>query len=97
MRLIDADYAKDALHYIPWIDYSATDRVIDETPTIDAVPVVHGRWDDSGRYKFWDGSKAIRCSVCGACLTEEDVDRFEWFYCPICGAKMDEEAEHETD
>ncbi len=66
---------------------------VEHAPTIDAVPVVHGRWDDSGRYKFWDGSKAIRCTVCGCCLTEEDVDKFEWFYCPVCGARMDAEDE----
>lgn len=45
MRLIDADAAKKAL--TGW-DTDPTDEeieyTIDELPTIEATPVVHGRW-----------------------------------------------------
>ena len=68
---------------------------IKETPTIDAVEVVHGRWvtDDLGR---------TFCSECKSRLpfieeydTDEDVggtyevEISESNYCPNCGAKMD--------
>lgn len=35
-------------------------------PTIEAEPVRHGYWDDSGKYTFPDGSIAVQCSECGA-------------------------------
>lgn len=47
-----------------------------------------GEWDDSGRYKFANGGKAIRCPICGACLNEEEYDLYVWNFCPICGADM---------
>ncbi len=50
---------------------------IDESPTVDAVEVVHGRW------QIIDFAGTIKCSVCG----EEVFD--ESNYCPNCGAKMD--------
>ena len=47
-----------------------------------------GEWDDSGRYKFADGSKAIRCPFCGACINEEEYDLYVWNFCPYCGSDM---------
>ena len=47
-----------------------------------------GEWDDSGRYKFANGGKAIRCPICGACLNEEEYDLYVWNFCPNCGADM---------
>ena len=67
-------------------------QVVDEQPTIDAVPVVHGEWiktDDNICY-------ARICSVCRkhvrVCigLRCHDCDT-EANYCPNCGAKMDGE------
>ncbi len=55
-------------------------------PTVDAVPVVHGRWilerEPNGKpYSF-------HCSVC-----DDDFHRIGYKitsdYCPNCGAKMD--------
>ena len=55
----------------------------------DAAPVVHGRWDDSGRYTFPSGDVAVRCTNCGCALTKSEYRLYTWNYCPICGAKMD--------
>lgn len=47
-----------------------------------------GEWDDSGRYKFANGGKAIRCPFCGACINEEEYDLYVWNFCPYCGSDM---------
>ena len=52
---------------------------IHELPTIEAVPVVHGRW-------VFDRPNHYKCSVCDAMWS--GVARFMKF-CPNCGAKMD--------
>ncbi len=55
---------------------------IDETPTADVAPVVHGRWDD-----ITTGLLAsVKCSACGAAFQGYYAD---YQYCPRCGAKMD--------
>lgn len=58
-------------------------------PAADVAPVVHGRWDDSGRYTFPGGSTAARCTNCGCALTESEYRLNNWNYCPVCGARMD--------
>lgn len=65
-----------------------------EQPAADVAPVVHGRWDDSGRYTFPSGSTAVRCTNCGCALTESEYRLNNWNYCPVCGAKMDGGADH---
>lgn len=58
-----------------------------QMPTIDAVPVKHGKWvehgepNSSGEYEKWFD----KCSVCG------EVGLCEYRYCPNCGAQMDGE------
>ena len=67
-------------------------RVINDRnliPAADVAPVVHGRWDNSGRYTFPSGSIAVRCTNCGCALTESEYRLNNWNYCPVCGAKMD--------
>jgi hypothetical protein len=63
-------------------------------PTVDAVPVVHGRWIHGQevcreyigitlimvQYSHWE------CSVCGYRTEGQPL----WKYCPNCGARMDE-------
>ena len=63
----------------------------------DVAPVVHGRWDDSGRYTFPNGETAVRCTICGCALNESEYHLYDWNYCPICGAKMDECNEPENE
>ena len=70
-------------------DYAAAWTEIRKLPAADAAPVVHGRWDDSGRYTFPSGNAAVRCTNCGCALTESEYHLNNWNYCPVCGAKMD--------
>lgn len=80
--------------------YDAWDEIIDaleNVPTADVSQVVHGYWDDSGRYKFPGGSTAVRCSKCGCGLTKSEYTLFNWDYCPVCGAKMNGGSSHEAD
>ncbi len=56
---------------------------IDKIPTVDAVEVVHGRWEIDKSFMPFIST----CSECGAIY---DIDgAFDWYYCPNCGAKMD--------
>ena len=62
---------------------------IRELPAADVAEVVHGQWDDSGRYIFPSGDTAVRCTECGCALTESEYRLQNWNYCPVCGARMD--------
>lgn len=66
---------------------------IKNRPAADVAPVVHGQWDDSGRYTFADGSTAVRCTKCGCSLSVREYHANNWNYCPVCGARMDGAAE----
>jgi hypothetical protein len=57
-------------------------RTINEAPTIDAVPVVRGRWVDT--YK--SGYHPQNCDICSAC---DCWSARKSAYCPNCGARMD--------
>lgn len=60
----------------------------DDTPTLDAVEVVHGRWV----HHYYDSGEPIDdklyCSECHMCN-----DHRRTWYCPNCGAKMDLQGE----
>lgn len=58
--------------------------VIETFPAADVVEVRHGTWTDIG-------SLSCRCSECG-CKNNRTTP-----YCPLCGARMDKEDEHEAD
>lgn len=68
-------------------------EIIKEIPPADVVPVVHGRWIKN------DGRSGWHCSCCGKDdlyaypYTENNERELQDFYCPNCGAKMDEENE----
>ena len=74
--------------------------VIDEQPTVDAVEVVHGRWERCGGDLHSSGY-AIFCSVCNKTHFVHrryslgglaDNELFETpKYCPSCGAVMEVE------
>ena len=82
VRLIDANALMKNVGKMPQlrgITYGRMKKAVEETPTIDAVPVVHGRWE-------YDRPNHYKCSVCDAMWS--GVVRFMKF-CPNCGAKMD--------
>lgn len=62
--------------------------MIEDAPTVDAVPVVHSHWE----HKITDDGENI--GICHNCKYP-----VSWFweqakYCPNCGAKMDGGADH---
>lgn len=97
MRLIDADKIEytSIAHLASYpVAPSPCDTVmraeINAMPTVDAVPVRHGRWipeayDDMFCY----------CSECGTHEYKETIEVLCYDYCPYCGAKMDAEREEE--
>ena len=63
---------------------------IDKAPTVDAVEVVHGRWEIK-EYPI-TGCKKITCSICSYWVDRGPAWNKNWgfhHYCPNCGAKMD--------
>lgn len=68
------------------------DRLAVETvPTVDAVPVKHGRWIDDGFYSDNFPHHEWSCSECGECVLEIDEPWFK--FCPSCGADMRKDGE----
>lgn len=96
MRLIDADELLTAFPVDdePTLTKSCVRMTIQHMPSVDAVPVVHGRWkavtEDMVTYKRI-------CSCCGKeapyDMRDEDPLSEGYYmlypYCPLCGAKMD--------
>ena len=90
-RLIDANELTDRLNYTTMVAYPnlfpgllAAIEVVDDSPTVDAAEVVHGRWV----HHYYDSGEPIDdkwyCSECHMCN-----DHRRTWYCPNCGAKMD--------
>lgn len=84
-RLIDADALMKNVGKIPQlrgITYGRMKKAVEETPTIDAEPVRHGRWVKGENW-------GVTCSECSCLAIAHDGKN----YCPNCGAKMDGGAE----
>lgn len=58
-------------------------NTIADTPTVDAVEVVHGKWIEKEYCEPSGGYYLFHCSECCA------PNAMERNYCPNCGAKMD--------
>ena len=55
-----------------------------DVPTVDAVEVVHGRWEKAHIAGY------LKCNCCkDAFIYEKWLESGKWNYCPNCGAKMD--------
>ena len=56
------------------------EMVVEDTPTVDAVEVVHGRWEDG------------ICTMCGYPIPTDSkcdfIDEDDCLFCYHCGAKM---------
>jgi len=59
---------------------------LDNFPTVDAAPIVHGRWEDATEIIAGIRFPQTRCTACGKAYWGY---RTECYYCPNCGAKMD--------
>lgn len=76
-----------------WLDDALTD--LEDAPTIDAVPVVHGKWNPGKILSHeFVGNVCVsidfedwRCSICGIVVEQPNMPLYK--YCPNCGAKMD--------
>lgn len=81
-RYIDADEVyeiaktehKDFVRSIA--DLTSIRELLEDTPAADVVKVKHGYWIE--------GKTLEKCSVCGK------KGFPDWYYCPHCGAKMDD-------
>lgn len=98
-RLIDANALMESIYdteYSICCPLDEVSGVINDAPTVDAVEVVHGRWED-----MWGGKYAnprYRCSVCKEKALYKSVqdELLSWHdvqvltpYCPYCMAKLD--------
>lgn len=100
MRLIDADAVLKELkksceyHAENSRELSLLQRniiIVQEHPTVDAVPVRHGHWQITDAYPH-----NVHCSVCHKRFAQTHWGVWEdgslpRNYCPNCGARMDEE------
>lgn len=85
MRLIDAENTNllDAIGRSAFRNRQDIIDLINNQPTVDAVPMVHGRWVHLGGDEWC-------CSVCGFVITTEGTwDKPTKKYCEDCGAKTD--------
>ena len=90
VKLSDVEEMLEKAHVISdgeYGGYCTEDVKLLLLPIADYAPVVHGHWEERGRY--------YKCSNCGdsiASLVEmEHCAGRKWDYCPCCGAKMDDE------
>ena len=85
MRLIDANPIVERFSHYGWggeTDGEIVLEAVEDAPTVEAAPVVHGRWE-------WDTEDIYRCSNCyEKSHVKEVMGQPAWDYCPNCGAKM---------
>ena len=66
--------------------YRKAKKLIERQPTVEAKPVVRGKWIDTcPEYHIGTVSNAHKCSNCGDYYTTEPEDLF---FCPRCGCDM---------
>jgi hypothetical protein len=84
-RLIYADALKGYFMFLRkmWSETEIS-RAIDEAPTVDAAPVIHGHWDEGVHHDYCCCSNCRDVYILAEWLTDG-----KWNYCPNCGAKMD--------
>lgn len=74
---------------LPWW-YDKLKSIVEKQPTVEAVPVVHGRWVPLEYDSYADGNPVWDLWECSECGEEHSGDEDTLTpYCPNCGAKMD--------
>ena len=96
-KLIELDAALEGLENLNAISfyeanehskeaYMETKGMLKTLPTVDAVPVKHGRWIDIDSEMYtWK----IRCSNCGHERSMMSTGQLYPMYCENCGTRMD--------
>lgn len=104
-RYIDADDIKNAIEGVTrnylstlsttdtidsvtakWL-YKRLKTLVDEMPTADVVERKNGKWVT---VKIGNGDTRYTCSECGASYECDSRDRWDFNFCPNCGAEMSE-------
>lgn len=101
MRLIDADKIREV--YAPIAPIMVGDDVhyepivymweIDNSPTVEAEPVVHAHWFTLDPNKRTGKAYKFACSSCERVVIKSrqvSISELGYRFCPHCGAKMDE-------
>ena len=93
MRLIDADALFAKAELLNKRERRAVQGALLVSPTIEAEPVRHGRWEKTEEPLGWQEVDCIECSVCHESWVASEDYGFDFLdfrkYCPNCGAKMD--------
>lgn len=77
IRLIDAEPLENWIKNQKRLSKYTMLMMVQESPTVDAAPVVHGKWEV--------GMIGWMCSACGYSVMPWNNTP----YCPRCGARMD--------
>lgn len=81
----DNDYVLGARN-----QYDMDRLAIETVPTIDAVPVVHGRWQYHINANNEVNPEDAYCSKCGFYVDVTTTFNFnKYLHCPYCGTRMD--------
>lgn len=104
MRAIDADALEKTLR--DWIRDHWTDAftgddvgsefadMIDHAKTIELSPIVRAHWIPKYPNKRTGKAYSHTCSECGRTVYDSrqvSIGEMGYYFCPYCGAKMDEE------
>lgn len=85
MKFFDADALIENIEQMKKYQVDVDDvlEIIDNFPTIEAVPVIHGEWVKTSEYMPIYG-----CSICKERNLFKNGDNVFSNFCPNCGAKM---------
>lgn len=90
MRYIDADALIADLDKGLWgkdWDKALAEAIINNAPTIDAVSVVRGEWEERTQDEMWATVDFAYCSECKQPIIHKHASPL-WNYCPNCGSDM---------
>ena len=94
MSYIEREALRDALYEADAITMKGI-AIINQFPSADVAPVVHGEWILVGTNEHdYETSVEEKCSLCGRYVYRYDTQPQD-NYCPNCGAKMDAKSEVE--